>query len=74
LPTEFAMVPNIPCKKENDAVRAKDVYKLRMFFEKLGFDFFFWHETMEEEKNFENIEKFYLQRIKPSIEKELRRQ
>lgn len=74
LPLQLAMIPNIPWKKGNDAVRAKDVYKLRIFFEKLGFDFFFWHETMKEEKNFENIEKFYLQRIKPNVDKELRRQ
>lgn len=74
MPIELASLPNMPWKKGNDAIRAKDVYKVRLFFEELGFDFFFWHETMKEEKNFENMKNFYLQRIKLNVEKELRKQ
>jgi len=74
MPIEFASLPNISWKKGNDAIRAKDVYKVRVFFEELGFDFFFWHETMKKEKNFENVKDFCLQRIKPNIEQELRKQ
>ncbi|MDY0215135.1 MAG: hypothetical protein RBS24_06480 [Bacilli bacterium] len=74
MPIELSLLTSVPWKKGNDAIRAKDVYKVRLFFEESGFDFFFWHETTKEEKNFVNIKNFYLQRIKPNIEQELRRQ
>lgn len=72
--SEMASLISVPWKKGNDAIRAKDVYKVRLFFEELGFDFFFWHETMKKEKNFENVKDFCLQRIKPNLKQELRRQ
>lgn len=74
MPIELHHLPKIPWKLGNDAVRAKDVAKLNKFFEEIEFDFYFWHETLKVEKNFENIRDFYLQSIKPRLEYELSKQ
>lgn len=74
MPVETASLPSIPWKIGNDAVRAKDISKLNVFFENFGFELYFWHDTIKLERNFENMKNFYLQRIKPKLECELIKQ
>lgn len=50
-------------KYGNDAVSAKNLFKVTQKIEELGYDVFFWHET----NKCESVEDFYLQRIKNNI-------
>lgn len=50
-------------KEGNDSIAAKHVAKVVDKIESLGYEIFFWHETIKDG----NVEDFYLQRIKDRI-------